>query len=117
MVTTHLQELGSSPDVEELENQTRVNLRGPAELWLDLPYQKVDVVHIRRSDCRLAYLLKTIDLLQKHGLVRLIHDRQIFPCERLNQLIAHYYNQQSRKNEILEMLRSRLHPDSSPEEE
>ncbi|MDI9456445.1 MAG: DUF6063 family protein [Dethiobacteria bacterium] len=117
MVTTHLQELGKSPEVEELENRARVNLREPAELWLDLPYQKVDVVHIRRSDCRLAYLLKTIDLLQMHGLVRLVHDRQIFPCERLNQLIAHYYNQQSRKNEILEMLRSGLRPDGLPEQE
>lgn len=105
MVTRHLQELGGDPAVEELENRTRVNLREPAELWLDLPYQKVEVKHIRRSDCRLAYLLKTIDLLQGHGLVRMIQDRQIFPCERLNQLIAHYYNQQARKNEILEMLR------------
>lgn len=105
MVTRHLQELGGDPAVEELENRTRVNLREPAELWLDLPYQKTEVKHIRRSDCRLAYLLKTIDLLQEHGLVRMIQDRQIFPRERLNQLIAHYYNQQARKNEILEMLR------------
>lgn len=117
MVTVHLQELGENQEVEELENRTRVNLREPAELWLDLPYQKVGTKHIRRTDCRLAYLLKTIDLLQGHDLVKLIHDRQVFPNERLNQLVAHYYNQQSRKNEILEMLRSGLHPGGSPQQE
>lgn len=105
MVTENLQELGAHPGVEELEDRTRVNLREPAELWLDLPYQKPEVVKHRSSRSRLAFLLKTMDFLQEHGLVRLVQDRQIFPEERLHYLVAHYYNHQERKNEILEMIR------------
>ncbi|RJX25497.1 MAG: hypothetical protein C4554_07265 [Dethiobacter sp.] len=107
MVTENLQELGTHPQVERLEDRTRVNLREPAELWLDLPYQKLGVVQQRRSHSRLTFLLKTMDFLQEHGLVRLVQDRQVFPEERLHYLVAHYYNNQDRKNEILEMIRRR----------
>lgn len=105
MVTENLQELGMHPQVEQLEDRTRVNLREPAELWLDLPYQKPGVVKQRSSSSRLAFLLKTMDFLQEHGLVRLVQDRQVFPEERLHYLVAYYYNHQERKNEILELIR------------
>jgi len=105
MVTENLQELGRHPQVEQLEDRTRVNLREPAEIWLDLPYQKPGVVKQRSSRSRLAFLLKTMDFLQEHGLVRLVQDRQVFPEERLHYLVAYYYNHQERKNEILELIR------------
>lgn len=108
LVSENLLELASDDYVEAIEDETRVNLKEPAELWLDLPYQKSDVEQHRRSKSQLSYLLKTMDFLQKHGLVRLIRDRQVFPEERLHNLVNHYYNNMDHKNEILELLRSNL---------
>ncbi len=108
LVSENLLELASDDYVEAMEDETRVNLKEPAELWLDLPYQKSDVEQHRRSKSQLSYLLKTMDFLQRHGLVRLIRDRQVFPEERLHNLVNHYYNNMDHKNEILELLRSNL---------
>ena len=108
LVSENLQELVFVDYVEAMEDETRVNLREPAELWLDLPYQKSDVEQHRRSKSQLSYLLRTMDFLQKHGLVRLIKDRQVFPEDRLHNLVNNYYNNMDHKNEILELLRSNL---------
>ncbi len=108
IVSENLLELGLAEEVEVIEDETRVNLREPAELWLDLPYQKSDVDQHRRSKSQLTYLLKTMDFLQKHGLVRLVRDRQVFPEERLHNLVSNYYNNVDHKNEILEAIRANL---------
>ncbi len=108
LVSENLLELGRDEYVEVMEDETRVNLREPAEFWLDLPYQKSDVDQHRRSKSQLAYLLKTMDFLQKHGLVRLVRDRQVFPEERLHNLVSNYYNNVDHKNEILETIRFKL---------
>lgn len=108
LVSDNLLELASDDYVEVMEDETRVNLKEPAELWLDLPYQKSDVEQHRRSRSQLSYLLKTMDFLQKHGLVRMIRDRQVFPEERLHNLVNHYYHNMDHKNEILELLRANL---------
>ncbi len=108
MVSENLMELGLDEMVETIEDETRVNLREPAEFWLDLPYRKTGVEQHRRSKSQLAFLLKTMDLLQKHGLVRMVNDRQVFPEERMHNLMAHYYNNMSHKNEILEIIRDNI---------
>ncbi len=108
MVSENFWELGTDEYVEVIEDETRVNLKEPAELWFDLPFQKSDVGQHRRSKSQLTFLLKTMDFLQKHGLVRMVRDRQVFPEERLHNLVNNYYNNVDHKNEILETIRENL---------
>ena len=118
MVSENLLELGLDENTETIEDETRVNLREPAEFWLDLPYQKSDAAQHRSSKAQVAYLLKTMDFLQNHGLVRMVRDRQVFPTERLHNLVLNYYNNVDHKNEILETIRFNLqNGDGSGEED
>lgn len=109
MVSEGFRELALDENVDLIENEARVNLREPSELWFDLPYKKAGTAEQhRRSRSKYAYLLKTGDFLEKHGLVKVFQDRQVFPGERLHSLIVQYYNNLEHKNEILETIRGTI---------
>ena len=103
-VTQNFETLAEREDIEELENLSRVNLVEPARFWLDLSVKKPGAVHDKRTISRWGYLLKTLDFLEDHQLVRVIQERQIFPQQRLSSQVAHYYNHRDHKNMILELI-------------
>ena len=103
-VTQNFETLAEREDIEELENLSRVNLVEPAQFWLDLSVKKPGAVHDKRTISRWGYLLKTLDFLENHQLVRVIQERQIFPQQRLSSQVVHYYNHRYHKNMILELI-------------
>ena len=103
-VTQNFEALTKREDIEELENRSRVNLIEPARFWLDLPVKKPGAVHDKRTQSRWGYLLRTLDFLEEHQLVRVIQERQVFPQQRLSSMVAHYYNHRDHKNMILELI-------------
>jgi hypothetical protein len=103
-VTQNFEILAKRDDLEELENRSRVNLAEPARFWLDLPVKKPGAVRDKNTLSRWGYLLKTLDFLSEHQLVRMIQDRQVFPEHRLSSQVAHYYNHRDHKNMILELI-------------
>jgi len=74
---TNFEALAKREDIEELENRSRVNLAEPARFWLDLSVKKPGAVHDKRTISRWGYLLKTLDFLEEHQLVRVIQERQV----------------------------------------
>ncbi len=103
-VTQNFETLAKREDIEELENRSRGNLAEPARFWLDLSVKKPGAVHDKRTISRWGYLLKTLDFLEEHRLVRVIQERQVFPQQRLSSMVAHYYNHRDHKNMILELI-------------
>jgi hypothetical protein len=125
MVSEGFRELVLDENVDLIENESRVNLREPSVLWFDLPYKVSGAKQHRGSRSQYNYLLKTGDFLEKHGLVKVFQDRQVFPGERLHSLVVQYYNNLEHKNEILETIRGAIsrevqeqnaetEPDSNP---
>lgn len=92
-------------EVASQEDNFRINLRGVAEVWLDIPAFDDKITNLKRAiNNRISFMLRVMRFLEEEGLAQVLEDREVRLLPKMEHLVLKYYFNSHRKDYLLQML-------------